>query len=88
MMRAASRWCTAVSTAVRSNSWAASMSSSHLPWFTMADSARCAGGEGMLSLGPGMKRRAGSSRRSAGGSEWGRKRDSFSPWMVWYSKAS
>ena len=43
-----------MSAAVRSNSWAASMSSSHLPWLTIDDSAFCEGGVGMLSLASGV----------------------------------
>ena len=49
-MHVASRWEILVSTAVRSNSWAASMSLSHLPWLTTDDSAFCEGGVGMLSI--------------------------------------
>ena len=81
----ASRWEILVSAAVRSNSWAASMTWSHLPWLTIDDSAFCEGGVGMLSLASRVNRREGSGRRAAGVRDLGRKRGSFSPWMVWYS---
>ena len=81
MMRVASRWWMGVSTAVRSNSIAASRSVSHLSCWMTLDSTFCEGGVGRLSL-TGVQSWARGWRLLSSGSEAGRKRSFLSPSIV------